>query len=80
MKPFAYGFLKEDISKLCIADIKRTTCLNNGLATFAMQKHIEEIGVRRVPGASDTGILRLYKKTFIMLVAVSLIIAFSVAS
>jgi hypothetical protein len=38
------------------------------------------MGMRGVLGASETGIFRLYKKTFIVLVAVSLIIAFSVAS
>ncbi|HLL44337.1 MAG TPA: hypothetical protein VK369_14405, partial [Segetibacter sp.] len=40
-------------------NIKRATCLYNGPSkTFPIQKRIEEIGVGRVPGASETGIFR----------------------
>lgn len=50
-----------------------------GLATFATQKRIKEIGVRKVLGASETGIVALLAKDFIALVAISLLIAFPVA-
>ena len=50
-----------------------------GLATFATQRRIKEIGVRKVLGAGEAGIAMLLSKDFIKLVAISLIIAFPVA-
>lgn len=50
-----------------------------GLATFAIQQRIKEIGVRKVLGAGEAGIVALLSKDFIQLVAISLIIAFPAA-
>ena len=50
-----------------------------GLATFATQRRIKEIGVRKVLGAGEAGIVALLSKDFIQLVLISLIIAFPVA-
>ncbi len=50
-----------------------------GLATFATQQRIKEIGVRKVLGATEAGIVALLSKDFIQLVVVSFIIAFPVA-
>jgi putative ABC transport system permease protein len=50
-----------------------------GLATFATQRRIKEIGVCKVLGAGEAGIVALLSQDFIKLVAVSLIVAFPVA-
>ena len=50
-----------------------------GLAAFATQKRTKEIGVRKVLGASEAGIVALLSKDFIGLVAFALIIAFPIA-
>lgn len=50
-----------------------------GLAAFATQRRIKEIGVRKVLGAGEAGIVALLSKDFIQLVLFSLIIAFPVA-
>ena len=91
--PFSYGFVNEDLSKLYITEQRMGTLFNVfsvlsivisclglfGLATFATQKRIKEIGVRKVLGASEAGIALLLTKDFIKFVAVSLIIAFPIA-
>jgi len=91
--PFAYGFVNEDLSKLYAAEQRMESLFNVfsvlsivisclglfGLATFAIQQRIKEIGVRKVLGAGEAGIVALLSKDFIRLVAISLIIAFPVA-
>jgi len=91
--PFSYGFVDQDLSKLYLSEQRMgelfnifsvvsiiVSCLGLfGLATFAAQKRIKEIGVRRVLGASATGIIALLAEDFLKLVAVALIIAFPVA-
>jgi putative ABC transport system permease protein len=91
--PFSYGFVNEDLSKLYVTEQRMESLFNVfsilsilisclglfGLATFATQRRIKEIGVRKVLGAGEAGIVALLSKDFIKLVAVSLIIAFPVA-
>jgi putative ABC transport system permease protein len=91
--PFSFGFINEDLSRLYIAEQRMgklfnifailsviVSCLGLfGLATFATQKRIKEIGVRKVLGASVAGIVGMLSKDFIRLVVFSLIIAFPVA-
>jgi ABC-type antimicrobial peptide transport system permease subunit len=91
--PFLQGFINEDLERLYIVDQRMgklfnvfsvlsviISCLGLfGLATFATQKRIKEIGVRKVLGASATGIVAMLSKDFIKLVAVALIIAFPVS-
>jgi predicted permease len=91
--PFSYGFVNEDISKLYVTEQRMgrlfnifsvlsivISCLGLfGLATFATQRRIKEIGVRKVLGASEAGIVALLSKDFVQLVFVSLIIAFPIA-
>jgi predicted permease len=91
--PFSYGFVNEDLSKLYVTEQRMGSLFNVfsvlsivisslglfGLAAFATQRRIKEIGVRKVLGAGEAGIVALLSKDFIQLVLFSLIIAFPVA-
>lgn len=91
--PFSYGFVNEDLSRLYLTEQRMGNLLNVfsvlsifisclglfGLATFATQRRIKEIGVRKVLGAGEAGIVALLSKDFIKLVIVSFIVAFPVA-
>ncbi|MEP6951144.1 MAG: ABC transporter permease [Ginsengibacter sp.] len=91
--PFTYGFVNDDLSKLYVTEQRMESLFNIfsvlsivisclglfGLATFATQQRIKEIGVRKVLGAGQAGIVALLSRDFIRLVAISLIIAFPVA-
>ncbi len=50
-----------------------------GLVTFTAQRRIKEIGIRKVLGAGEVGIVAMLSKDFIKLVALSLVVAFPVA-
>lgn len=91
--PFSYGFVNDDISKLYITEQRMEKLFNIfsilsivisclglfGLATFAARQRVKEIGVRKVLGASEAGIVALLSKDFIQLVLISFVIAFPVA-
>jgi putative ABC transport system permease protein len=91
--PFSYGFVDQDISKLYVSEQRMgklfnvfsvisiiISCLGLfGLATFATQRRIKEIGVRRVLGASAAGIVTMLAKDFVKLVVAALLVAFPVA-
>lgn len=91
--PLTYGFIDQDIDHLYQTESKIATlfsifsilsivisCLGLfGLATFATQRRTKEIGVRKVLGAAETGIVVLLAKEFLRLVVVSLVIAFPLA-
>ncbi len=91
--PFSYGFVDQDLSKLYIAEQQMgklfnvfsiisiiVSCLGLfGLATFATQKRLKEISVRRVLGASAAGIVAMLAKDFVKPVAAALLIAFPLA-
>jgi putative ABC transport system permease protein len=87
--PFEYHFIDEEYSKK-FNDEKRTgtlaglfagltvfiSCLGLfGLATYMAENRIKEIGVRKVLGASVTGIAALLSKDFLLLVLLSLLVA-----
>ncbi|MFT3701675.1 MAG: ABC transporter permease [Agriterribacter sp.] len=50
-----------------------------GLATYTAERRIKEIGIRKVLGASVTGIASLLSREFLQLVIVSCVVAFPVA-
>ncbi len=50
-----------------------------GLAAFTAEQRTKEIGIRKVLGASVSGVIRLLTKEFVILVAVANIIAWPVA-
>lgn len=88
-EPFSYTFLNEDFQTSYSADARTARIVNAftvisilisclglfGLAAFAAQQRIKEIGVRKVLGASVGSIVTLLSGDFMKLVLVSLIIA-----
>jgi ABC-type antimicrobial peptide transport system permease subunit len=91
--PFQYKFVDEEYAKK-FEDEKRIgtlagifaaltifiSCLGLfGLATYMAENRIKEIGVRKVLGASVSGITALLSKDFLKLVLVSFILAAPVA-
>lgn len=91
--PFSYGFVDQDLDRLYRAETRMgslftvfallsilISCLGLfGLATFATQRRTKEIGVRKVLGAGEAGIVALLAREFLALVLMSLLIAFPVA-
>jgi ABC-type antimicrobial peptide transport system permease subunit len=91
--PFTFGFIDQDLDRLYQAESKMgslfgvfsvlaigISCLGLfGLATFATQRRTKEIGMRKVLGAGEAGIVALLAKEFLRLVVLSLLIAFPVA-
>jgi putative ABC transport system permease protein len=92
-EPFEYSFIDQDFQKNYEAETRLTaivgyftiiailiSCLGLfGLATFSAEQRTKEIGVRKVLGASVTGIVALLSKDFLKLVAISILIASPVA-
>lgn len=87
--PFDYRFIDEDYGKLYEAEQRQgrvfigfailaifIACLGLfGLAAFVAQQRVKEIGVRKVLGASTTGIVGLLSKDFLKLVFIALLLA-----
>ena len=88
--PFEYSFLDEEVQKQYESEITMSHIINSftlmailisclglfGLATFSAEQRHKEIGIRKVLGASVTGIVQLLSKDFLKLV----IIAFAIAT
>ncbi len=91
--PFEYSFLDDEVQKQYLSEIALSRIINLftimaifisclglfGLAAFSAEQRKKEIGVRKVLGASVTGIAQLLSKDFLKLVAVSIVIATPVA-
>ena len=91
--PIEYSFLEENFNATYRAEQKTgrilglfagltifVACLGLfGLATFTAEQRTKEIGVRKVLGASVSGIVALLSKDFLKLVAISIIIASPIA-
>lgn len=91
--PFSYGFVDQDLDHLYAAEVRMgslfrifsvlaiaISCLGLfGLATFTTQKRTKEIGVRKVLGAGETRIVFLLAKEFLVLVGISVLIAFPIS-
>jgi putative ABC transport system permease protein len=91
--PFSYRFLDQDFEKQYLSDQRAgllfnvfagiaifISCLGLfGLVTSTAQAKVKEIGIRKVLGASVSGIVQLLSKDFLKLVLVGIIIAIPVA-
>lgn len=91
--PFEYHFLDDQLALFYVEDERRQTLLGwtalatifiaclglFGLATYATEQRVKEIGIRKVLGASVTGIVTLLSRDFIKLVLVANLIAVPVA-
>lgn len=88
-EPFEYSFLDADFMKNYEAETRLSalvqyftliaiiiSCLGLfGLATFSAEQRTKEIGIRKVLGASVTGVVTLLSKDFLKLVALAVVIA-----
>jgi putative ABC transport system permease protein len=87
--PFEYTFLDEVVQKQYEAEVTMGNIINSftlmailisslglfGLASFSAEQRSKEIGIRKVLGASVSGIVQLLSKDFIKLVALAILIA-----
>ena len=92
-QPFNYSFMDEDFNKTYTAEQQTgklfitfavfaifIACLGLfGLVTYAAEQRTKEIGVRKVLGASVSGIVAMLSKDFVKLVLIASVIAFPVA-
>src|SRR5258708_22568550 len=91
--PFSYTFMDNDFDKLYHAEQQTgqifitfavfailIACLGLlGLVTYPAAQRTKEIGIRKVLGASVSGIVGLLSRDFTMLVGIAALIAFPVA-
>lgn len=91
--PFDYAFLDNEVQKQYQTEITLSRIINSftlmailisclglfGLAAFSAEQRSKEIGIRKVLGASVTGVVQLLSKDFLKLVGVAIIIAVPVA-
>ena len=91
--PFSYSFLDEKFEQLYQSEQRQGTlftvfsgiaifiaCLGLlGLSSFSISQRIKEIGIRKVLGASTTGLVRLLSVDFLRLIALAALIAFPIA-
>ena len=87
--PLSFGFVDQDLEKLYNNDQKTgeimlifsilaiiVSCMGLfGLATFATEQRMREIGIRKVLGASVASITALLSKDFLKLVLIAIVIA-----
>lgn len=88
-----YEFLDQTISRQYDAEVKTQriftffaglaifiACIGLfGLAAYACQQRVKELSVRKVLGASTSGLITLLSKNFIKLIVIALFIAFPIA-
>lgn len=92
-RPFEYSFLDDTYQKMHKSEEKQLLMFNLfggvvlliscfglfGLATFATEVRIKEIGVRKVLGAGVFGIIGLLNKDFLKLVGIAMLCSFPIA-
>jgi putative ABC transport system permease protein len=91
--PFEYSFLDSEVQKQYDNEITLSQIINTftliaivisclglfGLAAFSAEQRSKEIGIRKVLGASVSGIVGLLSKDFLKLVMVAIVIATPIA-
>jgi putative ABC transport system permease protein len=92
-RPFEYSFLDETFARLYQSESRfqkvfislvllgiLIACLGLlGLATFAAQQRVKEIGIRKVLGASVASVVALLSKDFLKLVFISFVVAIPIS-
>jgi len=92
-QPFSYSFMDEEFDNIYRNEQRMggislsfsllaifIACLGLfGLTAYAAEQRTREIGIRKVLGASVTGIIRLLSKDFLRLVVISAVISFPLA-
>ncbi len=92
-QPFTYTFLSERFNRQFEADERRgliftlftvlailIACLGLfGLASYTVEQRTKEVGIRKVFGADNKTILGLISRDFLILVSISILIAFPLA-
>jgi putative ABC transport system permease protein len=92
-EPFEYHFLDDQLALFYVEDERRQTILGwvalstifiaclglFGLATYAAEQRVKEIGVRKVMGATVVNLVSLLSMDFIKLVLIANAIAFPIA-
>jgi putative ABC transport system permease protein len=92
-QPFSYSFMNDDFNNIYKSEQQTgkifisfailaifIACLGLfGLVTYAAEQRTREIGIRKVLGASVSGILSMLSKDFLKLIIISMFIAFPVA-
>ena len=93
-EPFMYSFLDESIAQLYTHEERMSRLITIfailaviiacvglfGLAAYIAEQRTKEIGVRKVLGASETGIFLLLSKDFTRLVAIAVCIAIPISA
>ncbi|GAB5522574.1 MAG: ABC transporter permease [Roseivirga sp.] len=88
-QPFEYSYLESDLNELYASEEQLSqvviffavlailiACLGLfGLASFATEQRIKEIGVRKVLGASVAQVLLLLSKDFVLLILIAFVVA-----
>jgi len=91
--PFQYSFLDQEVQKQYETEITMSQIINSftlmavlisclglfGLAAFSAEQRNKEIGIRKVLGASVSGIVALLSTDFLKLVTISFVIATPIA-
>jgi len=91
--PYEFSFLDKEVQKQYETEITLARIINSftlmaifisclglfGLATFSAEQRRKEIGIRKVLGASVSGIVQLLSKEFLKLVGIAILIATPVA-
>ncbi len=91
--PFQYEFVDDQFNELFVSEVQMSklsgtfatlaiiiSCLGLfSLAAYTAERRIKEIGIRKVLGASVSGIAGLLSKDFLQLVAISCLVAFPAA-
>ncbi|MGZ8524145.1 MAG: ABC transporter permease, partial [Chitinophagaceae bacterium] len=87
--PFEFAFLDDEVQKQYETEITLSKIINSftliailisclglfGLAAFSAEQRKKEIGIRKVVGASVSGIVGLLSKDFVKLVLIAFVIA-----
>ncbi len=91
--PFEYHFLDDQLALFYVEDERRQTLLGwtalatifiaclglFGLATYSTEQRVKEIGIRKVLGATVTGVVTLLSRDFIRLVLIANLIGIPIA-